>query len=466
MPDLSNIQGNTLRGYASYTEAHFLLLAIRSADAGRALIQSLVEAEAVTPAQWCKRPVTTLNFAISFEGLRALGLSGECLGSFPAEFQEGMKHRARELGDVAGSCPDRWDEPWRTQRVHILLMIYASTRPELDQQCRRIRDLLPAGVEELQPSQPAGRLHIDGAVTRREHFGFLDGISNPDIEGVPADEGPGRAQDIGNPDGKGRFRKIPVGEFILGYPGEGGELAPMPLPHLLAQDGSYLVFRKLQQDVIGFRRYLQNQAHAFARTLRNGMPYGVKVEDFLAAKMMGRWQDGSPLTQYPHSQGGSTDNNFAYAGDPAGARCPLGAHIRRANPRDALGFGGRTMSRHRLIRRGIAYGNYLPPDRPDEEDGKRGIIFIAFNSGFDQFEFVQRNWINLGDDFEQGNDTDSIAGSHDGGRMTIPGDEATGRRPFICFDIPRFVDTRGGDYFFVPSLAGLRLLASNRIEVT
>jgi deferrochelatase/peroxidase EfeB len=128
------------------------------------------------------------------------------------------------------------------------------------------------------------------------------------------------------------------------------------------------------------------------------------------------------------------------------------------------------MSRRRLIRRGIPYGKHLAPGKQDGES--RGIVFLAFNSGFDQFEFVQQAWINFGDDFEQGNDTDPIAGrrqavggSREGGRMMIPGDEATGRRPFICFDIPRFVTTKGGDYFFVPSLTGLRLLVSGQVEV-
>ena len=137
--------------------------------------------------------------------------------------------------------------------------------------------------------------------------------------------------------------------------------------------------------------------------------------------------------------------------------------MRRTNPRDSLGFGGRTMSRRRLIRRGIPYGKYLEPGKQDGES--RGIIFLAFNSGFDQFEFVQQIWVNFGDDFEQGNDIDPIAGSRESGRMMIPGDEATGRRPFICFDIPRFVTTKGGDYFFVPSLTGLRLLTSGQVEV-
>jgi Dyp-type peroxidase family len=468
MLDLSNIQGNILRGYASFPHARFLYLGIRSADDARALTQRLLDADSITPAGWSAKPDTTLNVALTFDGLRAFKVPEESLATFPAEFQDGMKARAKALGDVGDSSPEKWDEPWTTCRVHILIMMYGKTTDLLDERCRTLRQLLPPGVQELGPDQPAGLLCINGQTTRTEHFGFTDGLSNPNVEGVRGEEGSRKRQDVGNPDGKGGFRKIPVGEFILGYPGEGGELAPMPQPSLLAHDATYLVFRKLEQNVPVFRRYLEEQAASFARALPRGVPAGVTPQDFLAAKMMGRWQDGSSLIKYPNGPGGDTGNGFAYANDPAGARCPLGAHVRRANPRDALGFGGRTMSRRRLIRRGITYGKYLAPDQQDEEQDKerRGIIFIAFNSGFDQFEFVQQVWMNFGDDFEQGNDTDTIAGSRKDRRMVIPGDEETGRRPFICFDIPSFVETKGGDYFFVPSLTGLRLLASGRVQMS
>jgi Dyp-type peroxidase family len=478
MLDLSNIQGNILRGYASFPHAHFLYLEIHSADDARLFLQRLLDTGSVTPGQWHKKPEAALNLAVTFDGLRALGLREESLATFPAEFQEGMKLRAEELGDVDESSPDYWDEPWKTGRVHILVMMYGTTAADLDARCLTLRQLLPPGVKELTRGQAAGRLRINGKLTPREHFGFVDGLSNPDVEGVPGDDGSrkprdgaAKPEDVGNPDAEGRFRKIPVGEFILGYPGEGGEVAPMALPHLLTQDATYLVFRKLEQEVPRFHRYLEEQAKSFTRALPGGLPAGVSAQEFLAAKMMGRWQNGSSLIRYLDKPGSDTGNAFGYAGDPAGARCPLGAHVRRADPRDSLGFGGKTMSRHRLIRRGIPYGEYLEPGK---QDGKRrGIIFLAFNSGFDQFEFVQQAWINFGDDFEQGNDTDPIAGSREagsdsreGGRMMIPGDEATGRRPFICFDMPRFVQTRGGDYFFVPSLTGLRLLASGRVQVS
>lgn len=462
MLDFSNIQGNILRGYASFPHARFLYLVIHDAGDARSLMQTLLDAGSVTPAQWHAKPDATLNLALTFDGLRAFGLPEESLSTFPAEFREGMKVRAEILGDVSTSSPEYWDEPWKTGRVHILVMIYGRTTEALEERCRTLRELLPAGITELGPDQPAGFISIDGETTRREHFGFVDGLSNPAIEGVPREAG--ARKDIGNPDHSGRFRKIPLGEFILGYPGEGGDLAPMPLPNLLAHNATYMVFRKLEQNVPLFRDYIKAQVESFARTIPGGLPDDVSAEDFLAARMMGRWQDGSSLIEYPHRPGKSLANSFAYANDPAGARCPLGAHVRRTNPRDALGFGGKTMSRHRLIRRGITYGKYLPPGERDDES--RGIIFIAFNSGFDQFEFVQRFWVNFGDDFEQGNDADPIVGSSHSGQMVIPGDEATGRRPFICFNIPRFVETKGGDYFFVPSLAALRLLASGRVHAS
>jgi len=461
MFDFSNIQGNILRGYASFPHARFLYLVICDAGDGRSLIQALLDAGAVTPGRWQEKPEAALNLALTFDGLRALGLPEESLATFPAEFREGMKVRAEMLGDVGGSSPQYWDQPWRTGRIHILVMVYGRTTGALEERCRTLRQLLPAGVKEVGPDQPAESFSLPGETARREHFGFVDGLSNPDVEDVPRE---GARREIGNPDNSGRFRKIPLGEFILGYPGEGGDLAPMPLPNLLAHNATYMVFRKLEQNVPKFRDYIKSQAESFARTIPGGLPGKVSAEEFLAAKLMGRWQDGSSLIEYPHKPAKSLANAFAYADDPAGARCPLGAHVRRTNPRDALGFGGKTMSRHRLIRRGITYGKYLPPGEEDNE--RRGIIFIAFNSGFDQFEFVQQLWVNFGDDFEQGNDGDPIVGSSQGGQMVIPGDEATGRRPFICFKIPRFVETKGGDYFFVPSLAALRLLASGRVHAS
>jgi Dyp-type peroxidase family len=477
MLDLTDIQGNILRGYKHQIFARFMPFRILSARAGRDFLKELLPL--ITPGDWGAggRPDMTTNVGISFAGLCALELPYECLVTFPVEFQEGMRTRARGLGDTGDSAPEHWDAPWNGERVHLVVMVYGINEAARDARSNQISRIAQgitgaAGasmIASLKP-QDAQWLMIGNTPTRKEHFGFVDGISNPDVEGVPDN---GQGDDIGNPNEQGVFRKIPAGEFILGYPGEGGEVAPMPLPRLLGRNGTYLVMRKLEQHVEAFRTFLDEQSK-----LLQQVPAGVGSKDFLAAKMMGRWQDGSPLVRYPDKPEDKPENRFGYAADLTGAACPLGAHIRRSNPRDSLGFGGKTMSRHRLIRRGIPYGSYLrhsdedhppggqpAPHAPAAADEQRGIMFLAYNSGFDQFEFVQKAWINFGDDFSQGNDMDPIVGGGDR-QMVIPGDERTGRRPFLCRGIPRFVTTKGGDYFFVPSLTGLQLLASQQVQVS
>jgi hypothetical protein len=219
-----------------------------------------------------------------------------------------------------------------------------------------------------------------------------------------------------------------------------------------------------------------------------------KATEYLAAKMMGRWHDGSPLDLYPDAPGDHATNDFTYAGDRHGVRCPVGAHVRRANPRDSLGFAGHIISRRRMLRRGIAYGDYLPDDAlPTDAAAKaeRRIMFLALNSSIErQFEFIQRQWMTRGDEFDQGDDSDPITGTryHDGrmvvpgqsfnrglpdpkgnkpkGRMMIQGDQRTGRIPYLCSDIPNFVITKGGEYFFMPSMTALVLLASGNVSTT
>jgi hypothetical protein len=149
--------------------------------------------------------------------------------------------------------------------------------------------------------------------------------------------------------------------------------------------------------------------------------------------------------------------------------CPLGAHTRRANPRDATGFGTLLSERRRLMRRGIPYGPWTPADAPGDDDGEHGLLFLAMAASLErQFEFVQREWLNYGNDFHQGNDGDPIIGG-DGtrGKFLIAGDPrpAPGNvPPYICRDLPLFVRLLGGDYFFVPSLSAIDQVAQGRVE--
>jgi Dyp-type peroxidase family len=480
--DLFDIQGNILRGYRSFHCARFLFFHLSSDRAGREFVGNLLRC--VTPGTWPKRPSMATNVAFTFRGLAALRLQAESLASFPPEFQEGMQSRALLLGDTGDCAPENWDRPWGTRELHVLVTCYAEDPKTLDDQCKKLAEKVPEGVKELPSCQDAAALVVDGTSTRIEHFGFVDGISNPDVEGVPDNGGHG---DTGNPDENGKFLKIPIGEFILGHRSEGGEVPPMPAPRLLARNGSFLVVRKLEQDVVAFRKFLREKSVSLKQVLGDTTLTDEDAQALLAAKMLGRWCDGSPLALYPTKAARDPSNNFGYADDLDGARCPLGAHIRRANPRASLGFGGNLVRRRRLIRRGIPYGRVLPDaDGMDTgADERRGLMFLAFCSSIDhQFEFLQRQWLNYGDEFRQGNDTDPIVGARYGdgrtvgpgeasirgsdgtGRMVIPGDERTGRPPFLCCDIPRFVTTKGGDYFFAPSLTALRLLATGEVVVS
>ncbi len=423
--DLSDIQGNILRGYPRFKFARFMLFRILSADGGKRFLDRL--SFLVTPGEWGEQqPPAAVNVGLSFAALEALKAPRACLASFPVEYQEGMKARLARLGDR----PEWWESPWNAEPVHVVVMVYAASDEERERQCREISRIVedvnrPGGgprIESLE-HQNCQWLTVDGEQCRREHFGFEDGISNPDVEGVPRRGG---QVDSGNPDDRGVFRKIPVGEFILGHRGEGGEVAPMPLPRLLGRNGAYLVIRKLEQHVGKFRDFVRDAS----RRLRN-VPDDVDPAHYLAAKMVGRWMDGSPLVLHPERSAMQAvgrpdpDNTFRYSSDLAGASCPLGAHIRRVNPRDSMGFGGKIMSRRRLIRRGIAYGEYLPDGAADttgegsERESARGIMFVAFCSGLDQFEFVQQAWIGQGDDFQQGNDMDPLVGSRDDRQMMI-----------------------------------------------
>jgi Dyp-type peroxidase family len=215
---------------------------------------------------------------------------------------------------------------------------------------------------------------------------------------------------------------------------------------------SFMVVRKLRQHVDRFTSFLRE--HAGPDSDR---------QEWLAAKILGRWRDGTPLERWPDGPGGSgVDvgelNAFRFGGDSQGLRCPVGAHIRRANPRDALGWQGRLTKRHRIIRRGMPDGP--PPADPAVDDGAdRGLMFVCFQASIArQFEVVQGRWLDDGDAFGLGGDRDFLVGAGSAaGKMTIPGE-----RPLLLRPQPDFVTTRGGDYFFVPSLTALRWLGDPR----
>jgi len=448
--ELTDIQGNILRGY---NQPHFryAYYRIHNAQHGRRFLSRIIPA--ITTAQvWTKgKPDSTVNVAFTFGGLLAMGMPRDVMGEFPVEFRDGMKARAELLVDRGESSPGNWDEPWADAGVHFWVGMSANSPDERDDRYAWLEEKRAdlSGIE-LAGYQDAGKLTIDGKLSPKEHFGYTDGIGNPDIAGVPGKRQAGGGKMVGR-----KWTPLAPGEFILGYADEAGEVAPLPRPSRFFRNGTFMIFRKLQQNVATFRRWASEEGARF--------PGGV---EHFKAKLLGRWPDGTPVELSPDKPDPAIATNpgknldFSYGKDPLGERCPLGSHIRRANPRDATGFGGLLSNRHRIIRRGVMFGDWMP-DTVDTDDGSRGILFIAFNASIErQFEFVQQQWMNFGNDFLLGNDRDPIVGNRHGqdNKLIIQGD-GNGRAPWLSASLPTFVVTKGGDYFFMPSLAGLRFLA-------
>jgi Dyp-type peroxidase family len=448
--DLADIQGDILRAYGnSYdcTSYAFVCLSGSAAEA-REWFAGLLD-HVTTAEPWREgKPLTTLNVALTAAGLRALGVSEETVQTFAIEFRAGMAARAKILGDGGPSAPGEWEPGLGTGDAHVLLTINAQDTKDHRRALAKMKAAMK-GLHVTVVFQQDAEL-LEGA---REHFGFADGFAQPAIAGCNDEKAPGG----GIPEADGRWRALAPGEFVLGYPDEDTlvdrqrRLPPAPADPLGA-GGTYMVWRKLHQDVALWRRTIRRAAERYGD------------EERLAAKVVGRWPNGAPLATHPNAAGREFDatspgsNDFRYADDPRGLRCPLGAHIRRSNPRDALGHGGALSMRHRMIRRGMPYGPPLPAGVDADDGTERGLVFVSFQASIArQFEGVQGPWLSDGNIFGLGHDTDYLLGDPRpgaAGKMTIPG-----ARPFFLAPQQSFVTTRGGEYLFVPGMRALRAIA-------
>jgi Dyp-type peroxidase family len=445
--DLADIQGNVLRGY-TYPSAAYLFLHIDDAERARPMITATLS-QVMTAQSWAHgAPESAVQVAFTHSGLAALGVSAEILASFPDEFREGMAARAAQLGDRGPSAPEHWDAGLGTGEAHVLATVYAVDNERLEERLQELRQVGRAAGA----TTPVHEQRAEALPGGRDHFGFYDGIAQPAVAGSGVRSRPGDGQ----PDGAGRWREVCTGEFLHGHVDEDGGLPAAPAAPF-DRNGTFEVYRKLHMDVAGFRRYVEE-----AGRLYPGGP------ELLAAKIVGRWRDGTPLQTSPDRPDPALAddphriNDFSFADDPAGLRCPLGAHIRRANPRDGEGFfHGRLTNRHRIIRRGRPYGPELPEGVTQDDGVDRGLVFVCFNASiWRQFETIQTLWIDDGDPFGLGADKDFLIGQPDGdgGKMTIPG-----HPPFFLKPQPRFVTTRGGEYLYRPSISALQWLARGRI---
>jgi len=493
--DFGDVQGIVRFAHAHLTDATFLLLQIVEPAAARSWLQA---APVTTALATGSPPDTALQVALTRPGLEALGVRADTIAQFSDEFIGGMAgapSRSRRLGDLDANAPARWEwggSPATTP--HLAVMLYA--RP----------GRLAAWEEAIQGEHWSAAFRILARLptfTRdnTEPFGFVDGISQPTLDWE-------RELAVDRKDQLEFGNLLALGEVVLGYPNEYGLYTDRPLLNPngdpiattlppaedvsgrrdLGRNGSYLVLRQLRQDVRGFWQFLDRQAH--------GEPARATA---LAEAMVGRTLSGAPIVPLAKDAIAGIGrkpteiaaNQFTYAADPEGVRCPFGAHIRRANPRTAdlpggpqglvtrllrmLGFlrsGVRddlvaSARFHRLLRRGRKYGTPLTPEdarRPGPADEARGLYFVCLAANIArQFEFVQNAWMMSPKFNGFADEADPLLGN----RAPLPGCPRTDRFtipqasgvPYRIAALPPFVTVRGGAYFFLPGIRALRYIA-------
>jgi Dyp-type peroxidase family len=437
MLDLQEIQATVLRlRPAPYFGSH-VTLRIEQAQAGRDLLRRLIP-HVDSAANWWKPASAWLSVGISYAGLEALGLPQSSLESFPEAFRVGMAARARELRDDGVNDPRNWEPLFGKGQIHIALNAFSDSQ----EKWQRVIAIAREAYQGLSGVKALGVQDFGAQPGDRNSLGYKDGIDQPPIDGSGVAPLPGQG------------RPIKAGEFILGYPGESGAPLPMPQPEILGRNGTFVGFRKYQSRVGAFNRFLRASGSTQAE------------QELVAAKLVGRWRSGAPLTLAPEVDDPALgadpkrNNDFNYANDAHGRQIPFGAHIRRMNPRDTHLTRLTDVNLHRLIRRGTTYGKpYDPNDLSTADDEvPRGAIFLFISAkAMATMEFLQQEWINEGNFIGIGEERDPIIGrQEEGAAFTIP-KEPVRRR---LHGIETFNVLRGGEYFFMPGLSALSWLAN------
>ncbi len=463
--DYGDVQGTVLRGYRVNLARHFVLH-ITDATAAAAFVGTLVDGgdgmpAITTAARWTSKPSRFVNVGFTARGLSALGVKAEHLATFDPAFQTGATDAkaAEAVGDVGSSAPANWiggAQAW--ENAHLVLSLWVREDPaELESVSARLRSGFAAGMRELL-------FHDATALPGNQvHFGYRDNIAQPTVLGAPPRKHP-------VPDGQ---PAVPTGEFLLGYPNAARHTYSVQ-PAQLSQNSSYAAFRVLDQDVVGFERFLQEY----------GERCGVDPE-LLAAKVCGRWRNGNPLALAPDEPGTVLPldrlNDFTYVhadaaqDDTLGLKCPIGSHIRRNNPRNGAVIGTDS-THHRIVRRAMPYGPAYDPLAP--VDAPRGLIGYFINASIaNQFVFVQGQWdqhcdfvksatgppgSSPGNAFFNISGEDVFLGVNDPSAssftLAAPGAKGANNKTFGGFS--RMIVTRGSAYVFLPSISGLRHLAS------
>lgn len=484
--ELEQIQGNII-GFNKHFQ-HFLFLQFEEPEPAREWLKAIIAADQVTSAgkviafraefnDFRRRlkafqehpndaphpgepPTSTwLNLACTYAGLQMLAAS-TLEGMFPTEFVQGMAKRADILGDVGGSAPSEWEFPKGGEIIHAMMIIAADSEMALDAAVKaQCADFGRLKIHLVKGQR--GCVIEDALGAGTDHFGFRDGISQPGFRGENLPETLQKGGDL-----------IWPGEFVLGYRRQNPEATdddgtpngPIAVPSpAWTKNGSYLVFRRLKQDVQGFSDFVKKSKN------RHGLS-----PDLFMAKLIGRYRSGAPLAALTtpgtvvganrRPQGQATDpglahpglledshiNDFDFKGDPDGRLVPSGAHIRRLHPRDLTGAARSFAQTKRILRRAIPYV---------ESGTDKGLLFVCYQrSILDQYEFLQQSWAN--DPYFPAPGKDNIRP----GRDPLIGNSRT-EESERNFNIPgtkvdhvtlmKLVTMTGGDYFFSPSKQAL-----------
>lgn len=446
-----------------------LIMSFPEQAGGRQFLRALLKRVPVTPAD-PPAPAGAVHTSLGFtyRGLERLKVPPFVLGQFQAgaaAFTAGAARRAAEqLGDTGASAAAGWDAGFGLERAHALLTLHADDAAALA--------LAEADIAALADAARVGLCTLAGAHLGAPpgergqwvHFGYRDGLSRLLVRGwhtLPAGS---------------EISQHAAGEFLLGHAND-HDFNPWLLPTAHAdvrsffRNGSFGVLRQVEQDVDAFERWV----HARAAWLQRKLPdtsAPISWPAYVKAKVCGRWPDGRRVRAgAPHPT--APEKDFDYRDDPDGRGCPLGAHVRRMNPRldtaalQATRNTGVALARQRpLIRRGRPYGPMRDPHKPLDaapDAIPRGLLGLFFCASLeDQFEHVVGQWAErppLGV-ADRGNAKDPLAGQHEdpAARFDIP--LADGRSVDLV-GLHAFVRTRGTLYAFHPSLPALRLLLDN-----
>lgn len=474
MVDQKDVQGFILRAYGKMRYTRYLLLHINDAAAARQWLTKM--SGRVTDGT--HYPETTcINLAVTCPGLRVLGMHEDNIRSFGREFREGMatEHRQRMLSDFGDSDPHVWNwggypkgDNTDMNNIHLMLLLFARDEELINQYYAEVTaELATAGLSIIKTFETSM------LESNKENFGFTDGISQPIIKDIGDDE-----SNVHN--------VVATGEFLLGYKNEykvfpdspfimseQGDMNLLPTDEAgsglkdIGRNGSYLVFRQMEQHVDRFWEFMNEKTKAADGSVD-------KDESIkLASKMVGRWPSGAPLVKFPDKDpfpdGMSEDDNFGYKDDADGLKCPFGSHMRRNNPRDAFEDNKPKLSlsltkKHRIIRRGRPYGEPFAGDpRNYKPVAEVGLHFMCFNSDISkQYEFVQHTWANFPRFQNLYNDPDPINGALENAKNECVQNFTIQAEPVnkCITNLKSFVTIKGGAYLFFPSINAISYLGT------